>query len=97
MNTQQPTVIIIGGGASGLFCAVNLARQAPHLKVIVLEKTDKLLSKVRISGGGRCNVTHACYDIPTLSSRYPRGQQLMKKTLHWFQPKDTIQWFQERG
>jgi predicted Rossmann fold flavoprotein len=97
MNTQHPTVIIIGGGASGMFCAVNLARQAPHLKVIVLEKTDKLLSKVRISGGGRCNVTHACYDIPTLSSRYPRGQQLMKKTLHWFQPKDTIQWFQERG
>jgi predicted Rossmann fold flavoprotein len=91
------TLIVIGGGAAGFFCAVNAARIHPALKVIIVEKTSKLLSKVRISGGGRCNVTHACFDISEMSKRYPRGQNFVKKTFHQFFTKDTIRWFEERG
>jgi predicted Rossmann fold flavoprotein len=90
-------LIIIGGGAAGFFCAVNAARFHPGLEVIILEKTGKLLSKVRISGGGRCNVTHALFDITEMSKRYPRGQNFVKKTFHQFFTKDTIEWFEERG
>src|SRR5688572_12708836 len=90
-------LIVIGGGAAGFFCAVNAARMNPSLKVILLEKTNKLLSKVRISGGGRCNVTHACFDIVEMSKRYPRGQNFVKKTFHQFFTKDTIEWFGTRG
>src|SRR6476620_1965080 len=67
------------------------------LKVTIVEKTGKLLSKVRISGGGRCNVTHALFDIPEMSRRYPRGQHFVKKSFHQFFTTDTIQWFEERG
>jgi len=95
MQSQQ--LIVIGGGAAGFFCAVNAARLNPNLKVIILEKSNKLLSKVRISGGGRCNVTHAIFDIPELSKRYPRGQNFVKKTFHQFFTTDTIDWFKERG
>ena len=63
------TLVVVGGGAAGFFCAINAARLRPGLKVILLEKTNKLLSKVRVSGGGRCNVTHACFDIRELSTR----------------------------
>jgi len=90
-------LIIIGGGAAGVFCAVNAARINPSLKVLVLEKSNKLLSKVKVSGGGRCNVTHACFDIPELLKKYPRGAQFLKKTFHKFFTADTIQWFEERG
>ncbi len=90
-------LIVIGGGASGFFAAVNAARMTPQLKVILLEKTSKLLSKVRVSGGGRCNVTHALFDIPEMSKRYPRGQNFVKKTFHQFFTTDTIKWFEERG
>lgn len=90
------TLIVIGGGASGFFCAVNAARLNPLLKVIIVEKTGKVLSKVKVSGGGRCNVTHACFEIPELVKRYPRGQNFLKKALHWFNTNNTIQWFQER-
>ena len=69
----------------------------PSLSVILLEKTNKLLSKVRISGGGRCNVTHACFDIVEMSKRYPRGQNFVKKTFHQFFTNDTIEWFETRG
>jgi predicted Rossmann fold flavoprotein len=88
---------VIGGGASGLFCAVNVARINPGLKVVVIEKTNKLLSKVKVSGGGRCNVTHACFDIAEMSKQYPRGQHFVKKAFHQFFTTDTIQWFEERG
>ncbi|WP_300602144.1 NAD(P)/FAD-dependent oxidoreductase [Niabella sp.] len=91
------TVYIIGGGASGFFCAVNAARMNPQLKVIILEKSNKLLSKVKISGGGRCNVTHACYDIAEMIRRYPRGGHFVKKLFHQFFTSDTIAWFKERG
>ncbi|MCW3088417.1 MAG: NAD(P)/FAD-dependent oxidoreductase [Sediminibacterium sp.] len=90
-------LIVIGGGAAGFFCAVNAARMNPGLKVTILEKSNKLLSKVKVSGGGRCNTTHACFEIPELVKKYPRGQNFIKKALHWFNPNDTIAWFAERG
>ena len=67
------------------------------LKVIIIEKSNKLLSKVKVSGGGRCNVTHACFDIAEMSKRYPRGQHFVKKAFHQFFTTDTIKWFEERG
>lgn len=94
---MQKTLVVIGGGAAGFFCAVNAARINPRLKVILLEKTGKLLSKVKISGGGRCNTTHACFEIPELAKRYPRGQNFLKKSFHWFNTNNTIEWFAERG
>src|SRR4051812_44041682 len=66
-------------------------------EVIIFEKTGKSLQKVKVSGGGRYNVTHACYEIPELVKRYPRGTSLLKKSLHHFSPKDTVQWFAARG
>jgi len=94
---KPKTLVVIGGGAAGCFCAVNAARMAPSLKVVVLEKTGRLLSKVRISGGGRCNVTHDLHDITEMSKRYPRGQHFVKKSFHRFFTGDTIAWFRERG
>jgi predicted Rossmann fold flavoprotein len=91
------TLVVIGGGAAGFFCAVNAARINRSLKVIILEKSSKVLSKVKVSGGGRCNVTHACFDISELIKNYPRGQNFLKKCFHWFSTKNTIQWFEERG
>lgn len=90
-------LIVIGGGASGFFCAVNAARMDPSLQVTLLEKSGKLLSKVKVSGGGRCNVTHACFDIADMSRKYPRGGNFVKKSFHRFFTTDTIQWFAERG
>ncbi|MBW0161880.1 MAG: NAD(P)/FAD-dependent oxidoreductase [Sediminibacterium sp.] len=94
---MQKTLVVIGGGAAGFFCAVNAARMNPSLKVLLLEKSNKLLSKVKISGGGRCNTTHACFDIPELVKKYPRGQNFLKKSFHQFYTQDTIDWFEERG
>lgn len=93
----KPKLIVIGGGAAGFFCAVNAARLNPSVEVIILEKSAKLLSKVRISGGGRCNTTHELFDIPALVKKYPRGEQFVKKAFHQFNTKDTITWFEERG
>lgn len=91
------TLVVVGGGAAGFFCAINAARLRPDLKVILLEKTNKLLSKVRISGGGRCNVTHACFDVRELSTRYPRGTHFVRKAFHRFFTENTIEWFAARG
>jgi predicted Rossmann fold flavoprotein len=90
-------LVVIGGGAAGFFCAVNAARLNSSLQVTILEKTGKLLSKVRISGGGRCNVTHALFDITEMSKRYPRGQNFLKKSFHNYFTIHTIEWFRERG
>jgi len=90
-------LIVIGGGAAGFFCAVNAARMNPHMRVTILEKSNKLLSKVKVSGGGRCNVTHASFDIGEMSKRYPRGSHFVKKAFHQFFTTDTIDWFEERG
>ncbi|MGB0882278.1 MAG: NAD(P)/FAD-dependent oxidoreductase [Vicingaceae bacterium] len=90
-------VIIIGGGAAGIFAAINIGANNTDLKVVVLEKTTKLLSKVKVSGGGRCNVTHACFDPKELVKFYPRGEKELRGPFHQFQPGDTIAWFAERG
>ncbi|MBL7700433.1 MAG: NAD(P)/FAD-dependent oxidoreductase [Chitinophagaceae bacterium] len=90
-------LIVIGGGAAGFFCAVNAARMNTALKVSLVEKTGKLLAKVRISGGGRCNVTHACFSIPDMMKKYPRGGNFVKKAFHEFFTEDTISWFNERS
>ena len=95
MNKKR--LIVIGGGAAGFFCAVNAARLNPLLEVIILEKSNKLLSKVKVSGGGRCNVTHACYSIADMIKKYPRGAAFLKKAFHHFFTTDTIAWFEERG
>ncbi len=97
MNNKKQTLVVIGGGAAGFFCAVNAASINNNLSVIIVEKTNKLLSKVRVSGGGRCNVTHACFEIPALVKKYPRGTNFLKKTFHQFNTNHCIQWFQERG
>ena len=94
---MQKKLVVIGGGAAGFFCAVNAARMNPDLQVILFEKSTKLLAKVKVSGGGRCNTTHACFEIPELTKKYPRGQNFIKKAFHWFNTNDTIQWFLERG
>jgi predicted Rossmann fold flavoprotein len=95
--SRRRKLIVIGGGASGFFCAVNAARLHQDLDVVVLEKTLKLLSKVKVSGGGRCNVTHHSEEVGDMLHAYPRGMRLLKKTLHQFSPRETIAWFQERG
>jgi predicted Rossmann fold flavoprotein len=94
---QHKHLIVIGGGAAGIFCAVNAAQRDPSLRVTVLEKTGKLLSKVKVSGGGRCNVTHACYDIGEMAKRYPRGGHFVRKTFYSWSVGDTVEWFRVRG
>ena len=90
-------VAIIGGGAAGFFAAFSVKEHYPQAKVIIFEKSDKLLSKVKISGGGRCNVTNACFHPSQLSKFYPRGEKQLKKAFSVFQPKDTVDWFANRG
>ncbi len=96
MQTQK-RIVIIGGGASGIFAAALCAEKIPNSHISVLEKTRQLLAKVRISGGGRCNVTHAQFDPKLLSGFYPRGHKELLGPFHHFQPKDTIAWFQSKG
>lgn len=93
---MKQRIAIIGAGAAGCFAAANIPYSADR-EVIVFEKTGKALQKVKVSGGGRCNTTHACFDIPELVSRYPRGKQLLKKSLYQFGPQDAINWFGKRG
>lgn len=97
MSGNKKRLIVIGGGAAGFFCAVNAARLHPSLEVTLLEKTSKLLSKVKVSGGGRCNVTHSCFSIPDMVRHYPRGGNFLKKAFHQFFTTDTVQWYSERG
>jgi predicted Rossmann fold flavoprotein len=94
---MQKTLLVAGGGAAGFFCAITAARLNPQLRVILVEKTGKLLSKVKVSGGGRCNVTHACFAVPGMARKYPRGARFVSKTFHQFFTTDTIHWFEERG
>jgi len=89
-------IAIIGAGAAGCFAAANIAFR-PGTEVAVFEKTGKVLQKVKVSGGGRCNTTHECFDIPELVTRYPRGKQLLRKSLYQFGPQQTIDWFAQRG
>ena len=91
-------MIVIGGGAAGFFSAIRIKELQPKLNVLLLEKSSKLLSKVRVSGGGRCNVTHnPALGISTFSNRYPRGSKLMKKLLPNFSAENTWHWFERNG
>lgn len=95
MGTRR--VVVVGGGAAGVFAAIACAEVAPASEVTVLEKGTSLLAKVRISGGGRCNVTHACYDARELARGYPRGGRALLGPFGVFQPRDTVAWFEARG
>ncbi len=89
-------LIVVGGGAAGFFSAITCAEKSEK-SVLVLEKTAQLLQKVRISGGGRCNVTHACFEPRELSTNYPRGEKSLIGPFHRFGPTDTVEWFEGRG
>ena len=90
-------LVVIGGGAAGFFTAINAATFYPWLQVTIVEKTSKLLSKVKVSGGGRCNVTHACFENTALIKNYPRGSFFLKNLFPQFNTTDTIQWFEKKG
>lgn len=97
MNLPLFHNLIIGGGAAGIFAAICAKAAHPEENVAVLEKSAVLLAKVRISGGGRCNVTHACFDPYLLVKNYPRGEKELLGPFHRFQPRDIVQWFESRG
>jgi predicted Rossmann fold flavoprotein len=90
-------IAIIGGGAAGFFGAITCAAQNPDAKVLLFEKTGKLLSKVRVSGGGRCNVTHHCFNPAELAKFYPRGNKQLKGLFRFFGAQDTVNWFENRS
>ena len=90
-------VIIIGGGAAGYFAAIACAEAQPEANIVILEKGKDVLGKVLISGGGRCNVTNACFDPRELVLHYPRGEKELLGPFHKFQPGDTMEWFADRG
>jgi len=90
-------IAIIGGGAAGFFSAIAAKENYPESSVTLLEKTQNLLSKVKVSGGGKCNVTNACFSIKELSAAYPRGGRQLKKAFNIFSTRDTIAWFEARG
>jgi predicted Rossmann fold flavoprotein len=90
-------VAIIGGGAAGFFAAINIKYQHPNLKVAIFEKSKTVLGKVSISGGGRCNVTHSCFDNSQLISYYPRGNKELLTVFNRFNPLNTIEWFKQRN
>jgi predicted Rossmann fold flavoprotein len=94
---SQKKIAIIGGGAGGFFAAITAAEANPTACVTIYERSKQTLSKVKISGGGRCNVTHSCFDPAKLASHYPRGARELRGAFHRWQPQDTIHWFAERG
>jgi len=95
--TTKTDVIIIGGGAAGFFTAINIAENNPKLKIILLERGSNVLTKVKVSGGGRCNVTHAEFIPKELTQNYPRGEKELLGPFHTFMTGDTIEWFEKRG
>jgi predicted Rossmann fold flavoprotein len=95
MNSRR--VIVVGGGAAGFFAAITCAEAAPGTEVILLEKSSQFLSKVKISGGGRCNVTHACFDPREFTTRFPRGEKNLLAPFQKFSASDTVAWFESRG
>jgi predicted Rossmann fold flavoprotein len=96
MNSKYD-IIIVGGGAAGFFTAINIADKNPKLKIAILERGKSVLEKVRISGGGRCNVTHAEFIPKELAKNYPRGEKELIGPFHQFCSGDTIEWFEKRG
>ena len=95
MDKRQ--VIVVGGGAAGFFAAITCAEADPGCAVTICELTAHLLAKVKVSGGGRCNVTHACFEPRELVKRYPRGNRELIGAFHRWQPRDTVAWFESRG
>ena len=95
MNPER--IVIVGGGAAGFFAALTCAEARPGAEIVILEKTAHFLAKVKISGGGRCNVTHACFDARGLTTRYPRGERALIAPFQQFQAADTVAWFEQRG
>ncbi len=90
-------VTIIGGGASGFFAAINIKEKNPNVDVLILEKSREVLQKLKVSGGGRCNLTHACFDPSELVTFYPRGQKELLGAFYRFMTGDTFQWFEDHG
>lgn len=90
-------IVVVGGGAAGFFTAINCAEMRPGTKIAILERGKEVLSKVRISGGGRCNVTHACFEPSELVKYYPRGEKELRGPFHSFCSGDTIAWFEDHG
>ena len=90
-------IILVGGGAAGFFTAINIVEKNPKLKVAILERGSEVLQKVRISGGGRCNVTNACFEPNELVKFYPRGEKELRGPFHQFCSGDTIEWFEKHG
>ena len=96
MNTKYD-IVIVGGGAAGFFTAINIVEKNPKIKVCILERGQEVLGKVRISGGGRCNVTHACFVPNDLVKNYPRGEKELRGPFNQFCSGDTIDWFEKKG
>lgn len=94
---QNFDIVIVGGGAAGFFTAINIVEKNPKLKVAILERGSEVLSKVRVSGGGRCNLTHACFEPNELVKFYPRGEKELRGPFHQFSSGDTIEWFRNHG
>lgn len=97
MNQKETHIICIGGGAASFFFAANASQFYPNTKITILEQGKAVLQKVRISGGGRCNVTHACFEPELLVLNYPRGERELLGAFYGFSPQQTIDWFQERN
>jgi predicted Rossmann fold flavoprotein len=95
--TQRFDIIVVGGGAAGFFAAINIAERNPKLKIAILERGKNVLEKVRISGGGRCNVTHAVFEPNLLVKNYPRGERELRGPFHQFDTTDTINWFEKHN
>ncbi|KAB8033815.1 aminoacetone oxidase family FAD-binding enzyme [Fluviispira multicolorata] len=94
---EEWDLVVVGGGAAGYFGAIACAEAFPGARVLILEATARVLTKVKISGGGRCNVTHHQFDAKQLTTFYPRGQKELIGPFHKFQPKDTVTWFKDHG
>ena len=94
---MKQNIIIIGGGAAGFFAAINAAEKSKESTITILEKSTKLLTKVKVSGGGRCNVTHACEYNSELVKYYPRGEKTLRDAFDTFSVKDIFDWFDKRG
>lgn len=94
---MKKKVAVVGGGAAGFFFAINLANRSRDLEIVILEKTTKVLSKVKVSGGGRCNVTNGTFHNSKLVDHYPRGKSFLKRVFQQFSTKDTIDWFAQNG